>query len=250
MRALSRCLSLAKAPSSYENSIVIGFGEELKWIGSVLNDVPADLYVANIAKERFKDRSFVSFLSSRNRINFVANVSEEVVAFRHAIWLHRRISSVIIASFNPRANKQFLEQGLRRVSSGMGIVRSRASRRLDIYGHPVIYLPQDLGVEFTESLRNTGLIAIHLAASRSEVVHCIGFNFYSSQNFEGSLSTVYGEEAGALEEVSRILWFNFYRLIDKWKSKKFVLYVKELYKYMEKRSNLEVVILPANSCSG
>ena len=243
MRFLSIGESRVIDPSFSKNSIVIGFGRELKWIDCILSNAYADVYVANLSKERFADASFESFLRNQDRIHIVANISEEVVSFRHACWLHRKISSVNFVGFDPRLNPS--HGNFRSCShwEGTDLVRHRVSRRLDIYGHLVSYLPQAIGVDFTCSLRNTGLIAIHLAASRSSIVHCIGFNFYSAQNFEGALSSVYGEEASSLVSVSKTLWKNFYRVVDNWRNKQFVLYVERSYEFIEGRSNLEIIIL-------
>ena len=108
------------------------------------------------------------FIEERSKIVLVSAIDEEVLSYKDSLWIHDKLNAVYVASFNPYLNTQI----------DCNIVRKREVKRLNKYGLPVQYLPQSLDPSFTSSLRNTGLITIHLAASRSDVVECIGYTLF------------------------------------------------------------------------
>ena len=104
--------------------------------------------------------------------------------------------------------------------------RRRRFRRLEIYGLKVLLLPPSLDSEFTAKLRNTGLIAIHLAASNHKKIFLYGFDFYESDYICGSLADNDHTEEQAKELrdiVAPDLIKKFYRIVDYWPDVEFVI---------------------------
>ena len=216
------------------SSLVIGPGKECKKIWQIADKNYSAYYIANLNKKRFASGILKHFLKYKNGVVLVSAIDEEVVKFKDALWLHDKIKSVYIMAFNPNQCKDLASS----------LIRDREVKRLNKYGHSVCYLPPSLGVDFTTSLRNTGLVTIHLAASISDTVECIGYNFYASHNQEGTLEQAYGCKAASdVRSVSEDLWKLFYTVVDFWPDTQFVIYLEEIYSFIQERKNLKVVVL-------
>lgn len=215
-------------------SLVIGPGKEFNQIGQIGDRNYSAFYIPNLNKKRFASGILKQYLNERTGVTLVSAIDEEVLKFKDALWMHEKISNIFVVAFDPINCSD--ESG--------SLIRFREFKSLNKYGHPVRYLPFSLGVSFTSSLRNTGLISIHLAASKSDTVECIGFNFYASDNQEGTLEKSYGRDyVPGLRSVSEELWQIFYAVVDFWPDTQFVIYLEEIYPFVQKRKNLKVVIL-------
>ena len=240
-------LLIRRPPESCEpnhsSSIVLGFGDELSLLDMLCGAAFGGVYIPNISKKRLKNPVLKRFLDGQQSVFLVSNIEEETVGFRDVLWLRTKLSGIYTASFRPSRGGSLDPGGADLEGSAPSMVRWRSSRKLDLYGLPVSYLPRNLDILFTESLSNTGLTAIHLAASRSSSVHCFGFNFYCGQAFCGGLDHEYGAEAAALRRFSSSMIRSFMNLVDYWEGTKFVLYMKAFPNGLESRANLEVVLL-------
>jgi hypothetical protein len=151
---------------------------------------------------------------------------EEPILFKHLLF-RLKIRNVYVAMFK---KQPYVWRNRKR---GYGF--------LEIYGVNVLLLPSNIGADFTVKLRNTGLIAIHLAASIHKKIILYGFDFYQSGYICGALNenNLSEEQIKELRSISTELINIFYKVVDYWPDVEFeiVTYAVLLYS----RPNLKVI---------
>jgi hypothetical protein len=202
-----------------ESCYVLGRGKSLEEF-TKSDGLNVECFLANFDDETI-DAIGVQHLLDKN-LTIVSNYVEPILI--KYLWYRLKIRNVYSVMFKE--------------NPGIWRGRRRGYGRLEIYGVNVLLLPPDLGPEFTAKLRNTGLIAIHLAASIHKKIFLYGFDFYGSEYVCGPL-TDYGLTEKAAQEhrdIAPDLIKNFYKIVDYWPDVEFEISTYAVLK--DRRPNL------------
>lgn len=204
-----------------ESCSVLGRGESLEGFKES-NRLQAECFLAN-----FHDKTLaalgVQHILDKN-LTIVSNYDEPILM--KYLWYRLKIRNVYVVMFKENPD---IWRG-----------RCRGYGRLEIYGLKVLFLPDNLDAEFTAKLRNTGLIAIHLAASTHKKIFLYGFDFYQSKYVCGGLTenNMTEKQAQELRDISSELIRLFYKVVDYWPDVEFEISTYAVLK--DSRPNLKI----------
>lgn len=221
---LIRCFSRVPDGNIGESCSVLGRGESLAVFNGV-DKSKGECFLAN-----FDDKTVaalgVRHISDKN-LTIVSNY-EEPILFKHLLF-GLKIRNVYVAMFK---KQPYVWKN-----------RARGYGFLEIYGKSVLFLPFDIGADFTAELRNTGLIAIHLAASIHKKIFLYGFDFYQSDYVCGALNenNLNEEQIKELRSISVDLIDSFYKIVDYWPDVEFEIVTYAVL--LHNRPNLKVIYI-------
>jgi hypothetical protein len=198
---------------------VLGRGESLKEFKRS-NKSKSECFLAN-----FDDKTVaalgIEYILDKN-LTIIGNCEEPILI--KYLWYRLKIRNVYSVMFE---DQPYIWRGRRRT---LGC--------LEIYGLKVLYLPANLDADFTAKLRNTGLIAIHLAAATYKKIFLYGYDFYQAEYVGGGF---YASNLTAIKEqehrdIGPELIRLFYKIVDYWPDVEFVIHT---YAFLtESRPNL------------
>lgn len=203
---LFRYFSRIPDKNIYESCYVLGRGKSLEeFIKS--DRLLKECFLAN-CDDKTIDALGIQNILDKN-LTMVSNYDEPILI--KYMWYRLKIRNVYSVMFKENPN----------IWKG----RRRRFGRLEIYGLKVLLLPPRLNSEFTAKLRNTGLIAIHLAASIHKKIFLYGFDFYEADYICGPFTDndATEEQAQELRELAPELIKNFYKIVDFWPDVEFVI---------------------------
>ena len=190
-----------------ESCAVLGRGSSLEKFKE-FNDLHDECFLAN-----FNDKTVsalgIQYILNKN-LTMIAN-NEERILFKY-LCCRLKIRNVYSVMFE--------QQPL------IWKDRARELGCLEIYGLNVLYLPVNLGKDFTATLRNTGLISIHLAASLHKKIYLYGYDFYQAEYVGGGYKVSNLTEKGEQEhrDIGHELIRLFYTIVDYWPDVQFEIY--------------------------
>tara|TARA_B100000795_G_scaffold117973_1_gene87779 strand:+ start:566 stop:1312 length:747 start_codon:yes stop_codon:yes gene_type:complete len=211
-----------------ESCYVLGRGRSLDQFKK--SNIPlADCFLPN-----FDDKTVaalgVQHILDKN-LTIVANCEERIII--KYLWYRLKFRNVYTVMFKEQPD--------------IWKDRCRDQGCLEIYGLSVLFLPPNLGVDFTANLRNTGLISIHLAASTHKKILLYGFDFYQADYVGGGYSvsklTKMQEQKHSDSGVELIRLF--YKVVDYWPDVEFEIFTFAFLK--ESRPNLTIYNVNKNT---